>query len=64
MSLTVITIKKDQSIKLALVSKILNKPIHKNNYQMPNIDSLIQEISQTLSNAAQEKAFFATLDFQ
>ena len=37
-SLIVITVKKDQSIKIALDSKILNKTIHKNNYQMPNID--------------------------
>ena len=49
----VITVKKDQSIKIALDSPILNKAIHKNKYQMPNIDSLIQTISQTLSTATQ-----------
>ena len=32
----VITVKKDKSIKIALDSTILNKAIHKNNYQMPN----------------------------
>ena len=37
----VITVKKDKSVKLALDSKFLNKAIHKNKYQMPNIDSLI-----------------------
>ena len=31
---------------------------------MPNIDSLIQTISQTLSNAPQETAYFTTLDSQ
>ena len=60
----VITVKKDQSIKIALDSKILNKAIHKNKYQMPNIDSLIQTISQTLSTAPQETAYFTTLDLQ
>ena len=60
----VITIKKDQSIKIALDSKIMNKAIHKNKYQMPNIDSLIQTISQILSTATQETAYFATLDLQ
>ena len=40
----VITVKKDQSIKLALDSKVLNKAIHKNKYQMPNIDMLIDTI--------------------
>ena len=59
-----ITVKKDQSIKIALDSKILNKAIHKKKYQMPNIDSLIQTISQTLSTAPQETAYFTTLDLQ
>ena len=60
----VIAVKKDKSIKIALDSKILNKTIHKNKYQMPNIDSLIQTISQTLSTAPQETAYFTTLDLQ
>ena len=60
----VITVKKDKSIKIALDSKILNKAIHKNKYQMPNIDSLIQTISQTLSTAPQETAYFTILDLQ
>ena len=40
----VVTVKKDQTIKLALDSKVLNKAIHKNKYQMPNIDKLIESI--------------------
>ena len=36
----VITVKKDKSVKLALDSKVLNKTIHKNKYQMLNIESL------------------------
>ena len=60
----VIKVKKDQSIKIALDSKILNKAIHKNKYQMPNIDSLIHTISQTLSTAPQKTAYFTTLDLQ
>ena len=31
---------------------------------MPNIDSLIQTISQTLLTAPQETAYFTTLDLQ
>ena len=38
---TVITVKRDKTVKLALDSKILNKSIHKNKYQTPNIDNLI-----------------------
>ena len=60
----VITVKKDQSVKIALNSKILKKAIHKNKYQMPKIDSLIQTISQALSTAPQVTAYFTTLDLQ
>ena len=37
----VITVRKDQMVKLALDSKKINKFIHKNKYQMPNIDLLL-----------------------
>ena len=59
----VITLKKDQSIKLALDSKVLNKSKHKNKYQMPNIDMLIDTISQHLTNTQNgQQAYFTTLD--
>ena len=48
-STIVITVKKDKSVKLALDLKILNKAIHKNKYQMPNKDSLIDSISQHIN---------------
>ena len=61
----VITEKKDQSIKLALDSKVLNKAIHKNNYQMPNIEMLIDTISQHLTNTRNaQQAYFTTLDLK
>ena len=44
-----VTLKRDQSINLSLDSKILNEDNHKNNYQMPNIDTLIESISQQIS---------------
>ena len=40
----VTTVKRDKTVKLALDSKILNKSIHKNKYQMPNNDNLIDTI--------------------
>ena len=61
----VITVKKDQSIKLALDSKVLNKAIHKIKYQMPNIDMLIDTISQHLTNTQNgQQAYFTTLDLK
>ena len=61
----VIAVKKDQSIKLALDSKVLNKAKHKNKNQMPNIEMLIDTISQHLSNTQNgQQAYFTTLDLK
>ena len=58
----VVTVKKDQTIKLALDSKVLNKAIHKNKYQILNIDTLIESISQQISAPApQNKRTFLQL---
>ena len=50
----VVTVKKNKTIKLALDSKVLNKAIHTNIYQMPNIDTLIESISQQNSAPASQ----------
>ena len=61
----VITVKKDQSIKLALDSEVLNKEIHKNKYQMLNIEKLIDTISQHLSNTRNgQQAYLFTVDLK
>ena len=61
----VVTVKKDQTIKLKLDSKVLNKAIHKNKYQMPNIDTLIESISQQISAPApQNTTYFSTIDLK
>ena len=60
-----VTVKKDQSIKFALDSKVLNKALHKDKYQMPNIDLLIDTISLFLTNNQNgQKAYFSTLDLK
>ena len=63
----VITVKRDQTIKLALDSKTLNKAIHKNKYQMPNIESVMDSISQIITNYKTEPAeqiYFSTIDLK
>ena len=61
----VITVKKDQSIKLAIDSKVLNKAIHKNKYERPNIEMLNDSISQHLTNTQKaQQAYFSTLDLK
>ena len=44
----VITVKKDDSIKLAMDAKPINRQLFKNKYQMPNVDELIDGVSQIL----------------
>ena len=54
---------KDQSIKQALDSKVLNKTIHKDKYHMPNIEILKDSISQHLTNIQKgQRANFSILD--
>ena len=60
-----ITVKKDKSVKLALDSKVLNKAIHKNKFQMPNINSLIDSISQHINDSNHgEHVYFSTIDLK
>ena len=64
-SLIVVTVKKDQTIKLALDSKVLNKAFHKKKYQMPNIDTLIESISQHFSAfVLQNTTYFSILELK
>ena len=63
----VITVKRDQSIKLALHSKVLNNSIYKNKYQLPNIETLMDSISQIISKFKTEQAdtiYFSTIDLK
>ena len=61
----VITVKKDKSIKLAMGSKTINKAIHKNKYQMHNIDCLMDNIAQTITQSSDEgEALFSTIDLR
>ena len=55
-STIVITVKRDQTIKLALDSKVIIKSIHKNKYQMPNIETIMDSISQIITDYKTEQA--------
>ena len=61
----VITVKNDQSMKMALDSKVFNKAINKNKYKMPNIEMLIDPISQHHTNTQNgQQAYFSTIDLK
>ena len=58
----VITAKKDGSVKLALESRELNKQLHKNKYQMPNIEKLMDTVGQTISEKRSGDLIFTTIN--
>ena len=60
----VITVKKDHTIKLAMDSKQINKAIHKNKYQMPNIVVLLDNVAQSAQegNGKPGTTYFSTID--
>ena len=49
-------------IKLALKSRELNNQKHENKYQMPNIEKLMDGISQIIAERKDEEVFSTTLD--
>ena len=49
-------------MKIALESRELNKQVHKNKYQMPNIEELVDIIGQLISEKKQGEVYFTTMD--
>ena len=46
-------------------SKVINKAIHKNKYQMQNIDCLMGNIAQSISESSHEsEVLFSTIDLR
>ena len=58
---TVITVKKDRSVKIALDARALNQEIEKDKYQMPNLENLLDMIAEKLDSSNGE-AWYSTLD--
>ena len=53
---------KDGSVKLALEARELNKQVHKNKYQMPNIEELMDTVGQAISEKKARSIYFFTMD--
>ena len=60
----VIIAKRDRSIKLALNSKLLNKQIFRNRYQMPNLFELIDNVAVTISGHGERNIWFSSIDLK
>ena len=59
-----ITVKKDHSIKLAMDAKPINRQLFKNKYQMPNVDDLIDGVSQIVTENKNGTLYFMVLDLK
>ena len=56
--------KKDDSVKLALDAKPINRQLFKNNYQMPNADELLDGVSQIVTAKTTGTLYFTVLDLK
>ena len=56
--------KKDESIKLALDAKPINRQLFKNKYQMPNLDNFIDGVSQIVTEKKEGELYFNMLDLK
>ena len=60
----VITVKKDDSIKLDLDAKPISRQLYKNKYQMPNVEELLDGVSQIVTAQAAGTLFLTVLDLK
>ena len=60
----VITVKKDQTVKIALDSKKIKKFIQKNKSQMPNIELFLENIAEMVKSDKSKQTLFSTLDLR
>ena len=60
----VITVKKDDSLKLAVDAKPINRQLFKNKYQMPNVDELLDGVSQIVTANTNGTLYFSVLDLK
>ena len=59
---TVITVKKDRSVKIAMDARELNRNVVKDKYPMPTLDNLMDMIEKQVGRDKTGKTFFTTLD--
>ena len=61
---TVITVKRDKTVKIALDSSQLNNAIQKDKDQMPKLDNLMEQVAKTINNTNKGEVRFTSLDMQ
>ena len=61
---TVITVKKDKSIKIALDVRIINEIIKRDKYQMPNLDDLMCSLAEAITGDGSGEVWFPSVDLK
>ena len=60
----VTTANEDRSVKIALDARLLSNAILKNKCQMPNLESLMEKVTEIVNAAKEDEVFFSSLDMQ
>ena len=61
---TAITVKKDNSVKLAMDARILNDNTIKRKTQMPNLEELLGEVSLSITKDETLPLYISTVDLE
>ena len=61
---TVITVKRDKSIKIALDARETNGNIKKDKYQMPNLDNLLSKLAEIITQNVEGEVWFTSVDLK
>ena len=57
----VITVKKAKSVKVALDARLLNNEIQKERYQMPNLDTSLEQVAEIINANEKRTVMFTSL---
>ena len=61
---TVITVKRDKTVKIALDARVMNSQIKKDKYQMPNLEDLTNSLAETIKTGEKGKIWFSSVDLK
>ena len=61
---TVITVKRDKSVKIAIDAREMNNQIKKDKYQMPNLEDLTNTLAETIKTGEPGKVWFSSVDLK
>ena len=61
---TVMTVKKDKSIKIAWDARVMNENIKKDKYQMTNLDDLMCSLAETITSDRPGRVWFTSVDLK